>query len=57
MSLTYWGLSLFSTELSDDKMTGFFLSGFIEIPGAAIAFIMIVSNPTFTYFISVVFFS
>ncbi|CAJ0939843.1 unnamed protein product, partial [Mesorhabditis belari] len=32
MSGTYWALSLFSTELSDEKMTGFFLSGFVELP-------------------------
>ncbi|CAJ0578618.1 unnamed protein product, partial [Mesorhabditis spiculigera] len=32
MNATYWGLSLFSTDLSENKMTGFFLSGLIELP-------------------------
>ncbi|VDO48450.1 unnamed protein product [Haemonchus placei] len=37
MNGTYWALSLFSTEPSQDKMTGFFLSGFVEIPAGLIA--------------------
>ncbi|EYC23271.1 hypothetical protein Y032_0015g2566 [Ancylostoma ceylanicum] len=37
MNGTYWALSLFSTELSEDKMTGFFLSGLVEIPAGLLA--------------------
>ncbi|GMR33597.1 hypothetical protein PMAYCL1PPCAC_03792, partial [Pristionchus mayeri] len=41
MNLTYWALSLFSTELSDHKMTGFFLSGIIEFPSAIMAVVLL----------------
>ncbi|KAF8355152.1 hypothetical protein PRIPAC_96775, partial [Pristionchus pacificus] len=41
MNLTYWALSLFSTELSEHKMTGFFLSGIIEFPSAILAVILL----------------
>ncbi|KAK6050302.1 hypothetical protein COOONC_12193 [Cooperia oncophora] len=43
MNGTYWALSLFSTELSEDKMTGFFLSGLVEIPAGLIAIALLVS--------------
>ncbi|KAK5984022.1 hypothetical protein GCK32_003950 [Trichostrongylus colubriformis] len=43
MNGTYWALSLFSTELSEDKMTGFFLSGIVEIPAGLIAIALLVS--------------
>ncbi|XGW04620.1 hypothetical protein V3C99_015648 [Haemonchus contortus] len=42
MNGTYWALSLFSTELSEDKMTGFFLSGIVEIPAGLIAIALLV---------------
>ncbi|KAK5967982.1 MFS domain-containing protein [Trichostrongylus colubriformis] len=42
MNGTYWALSLFSTELSKDKMTGFFLSGVVEIPAGLIASALLV---------------
>ncbi|ETN77850.1 transporter, major facilitator family protein [Necator americanus] len=42
MNGTYWALSLFSTELSADKMTGFFLSGIVEIPAGLIAIVLLV---------------
>ncbi|GMT07904.1 hypothetical protein PENTCL1PPCAC_30078, partial [Pristionchus entomophagus] len=41
MNLTYWALSLFSTELSEHKMTGFFLSGIIEFPAAILAVLLL----------------
>ncbi|GMR60282.1 hypothetical protein PMAYCL1PPCAC_30477, partial [Pristionchus mayeri] len=41
MNLTYWALSLFSTELSEHKMTGFFLSGIIEFPSAILAVVLL----------------
>ncbi|GMT35319.1 hypothetical protein PFISCL1PPCAC_26616, partial [Pristionchus fissidentatus] len=41
MNLTYWALSLFSTELSAHKMTGFFLSGIIEFPAAIFAVVLL----------------
>ncbi|PAV61884.1 hypothetical protein WR25_22809 [Diploscapter pachys] len=37
MNATYWALSLFSTDLSENKMLGFFLSGIVEFPAAIIA--------------------
>ncbi|CAJ0589535.1 unnamed protein product [Cylicocyclus nassatus] len=48
MNGTYWALSLFSTELSEDKMTGFFLSGIVEIPAglAAIALLIYLDRKT-----------
>ncbi|CAD6197250.1 unnamed protein product [Caenorhabditis auriculariae] len=39
---TYWALSLFSTELSEDKWTGFFLSGLVEIPAALLSVYLLV---------------
>ncbi|KHJ91922.1 hypothetical protein OESDEN_08199 [Oesophagostomum dentatum] len=43
MNGTYWALSLFSTELSEDKMTGFFLSGIVEIPAGVAAIGLLVT--------------
>jgi hypothetical protein len=37
MNLCYWGLSLFSTDLSDDNFTGYMLSGAIELPSGLVA--------------------
>uniref|UniRef100_A0A1I7X1U4 MFS domain-containing protein n=1 Tax=Heterorhabditis bacteriophora TaxID=37862 RepID=A0A1I7X1U4_HETBA len=42
MNGTYWALSLFSTELSEDKMTGFFLSGIVELPAGLLAIALLV---------------
>lgn len=42
MNGTYWALSLFSTELSEDKMTGFFLSGLVEIPAGFISIALLI---------------
>ncbi|WKY13301.1 hypothetical protein Q1695_004260 [Nippostrongylus brasiliensis] len=42
MNGTYWALSLFSTELSEDKMTGFFLSGIVEIPAGLISIALLI---------------
>lgn len=38
MNLVYWGLSLFSTDLSENQLTGFFLSGLVEIPAGLLSF-------------------
>ncbi|CAD6186664.1 unnamed protein product [Caenorhabditis auriculariae] len=37
MNGTYWALSLFSTELSDDGITGYFLSGIVELPAGLLS--------------------
>ncbi|VDM56465.1 unnamed protein product [Angiostrongylus costaricensis] len=42
MNGTYWALSLFSTELSDDKMTGFFLSGLVELPAGLVSIVLLI---------------
>ena len=44
MNATYWALSLFSTDLSENKMLGFFLSGIVEFPAAIIALFAMVSE-------------
>ncbi|MFH4984681.1 hypothetical protein AB6A40_011390 [Gnathostoma spinigerum] len=44
MNIVYWGLALFSTTLSEDGFTGFFLSALIEIPAA------VVTVPLLKYF-------
>uniref|UniRef100_A0A914S5A6 Major facilitator superfamily (MFS) profile domain-containing protein n=1 Tax=Parascaris equorum TaxID=6256 RepID=A0A914S5A6_PAREQ len=42
MNATYWGLALFSTKLSDDSYTGYFLSGLIEIPAGLLSIPLLV---------------
>uniref|UniRef100_F1KZU3 Transporter n=1 Tax=Ascaris suum TaxID=6253 RepID=F1KZU3_ASCSU len=42
MNATYWGLALFSTKLSDDSYTGYFLSGLIEIPAGLLCIPLLV---------------
>ncbi|CAJ0589536.1 unnamed protein product [Cylicocyclus nassatus] len=42
MNGVYWALSLFSTELSEDKMTGFFLSGIVEVPATIVAIALLI---------------
>jgi hypothetical protein len=37
MNFSYWGLSLFSTELSDDNFTGYMLSGSVELPAGLLS--------------------
>lgn len=37
MNFTYWALSLFSVDLHEDQMTGYFLSGLVEIPAGFIS--------------------
>lgn len=41
MNLTYWNLSLFSVDLVEEKMLGYFLSGIVEIPAGIIAIILL----------------
>ncbi|TKR86431.1 hypothetical protein L596_011024 [Steinernema carpocapsae] len=37
MNAVYWGLSLFSSDLSEDEMSGYLLSGFVELPAGIFA--------------------
>lgn len=37
MNFTYWALSLFSVDLHEDEMTGYFLSGIVELPAGFIS--------------------
>ncbi|VDM93179.1 unnamed protein product, partial [Litomosoides sigmodontis] len=41
MNITYWAMALLSTTLSDDSFTGYFLSGFIELPGGLLAVLLL----------------
>uniref|UniRef100_A0A0R3RLH2 MFS domain-containing protein n=1 Tax=Elaeophora elaphi TaxID=1147741 RepID=A0A0R3RLH2_9BILA len=41
MNVTYWAMVLLSTKLSDDTFTGYFLSGFIELPGGLLAAVLL----------------
>lgn len=41
MSVSYWAMALFSTTLSEDSFTGYFLSGFIELPGGLVAALLL----------------
>lgn len=54
MSGTYWALSLYSTELSDDgSKAGYFWSGFVELPAGLISvFFLIHWKRKFVSFIS-----
>lgn len=42
MNIAYWGLALLSTQLSEDSYTGYFLSGFCEIPAGLLAVALMV---------------
>lgn len=42
LNMSYLGLALLSTQLSEDGYTGYFLSGFIEIPGGLIAVALLI---------------
>lgn len=37
MNLVYWALSLFSVDLHENEMIGYFLSGFVELPAGFIS--------------------
>lgn len=37
MNGTYWTLSLFSVELHENEMVGYFLSGFVELPAGIVS--------------------
>jgi hypothetical protein len=37
MNLAYWALSLFSVDLHENEMVGYFLSGFVELPAGFIS--------------------
>ena len=41
MNFTYWALSFFSTDFHENKMVGYFLSGFVELPAAGTVFLLI----------------
>ncbi|EFO28152.2 hypothetical protein LOAG_00332 [Loa loa] len=41
MNISYWAMALLSTTLSDDSFTGYFLSGFIELPGGLLAVMLL----------------
>lgn len=41
MTITYWAMALLSTTLSEDSFTGYFLSGFIELPGGLLAVLLL----------------
>ncbi|KAM3723890.1 putative transporter [Dirofilaria immitis] len=41
MNMSYWGMALLSTTLSEDSYTGYFLSGFIELPGGLLAVLLL----------------
>ncbi|CAI5453269.1 unnamed protein product [Caenorhabditis angaria] len=54
MNGTYWGLSLFSTELSsDNEMLGYFLSGAVEVPAGFLSvYLLLVLDRKTVSFIS-----
>ncbi|KAI1722884.1 sugar transporter domain-containing protein [Ditylenchus destructor] len=41
MNATYWALSLFSVDLHEDEMVGYFLSGAVEIPAGFLAIVLL----------------
>uniref|UniRef100_A0AC35UI95 MFS domain-containing protein n=1 Tax=Rhabditophanes sp. KR3021 TaxID=114890 RepID=A0AC35UI95_9BILA len=41
LNFSYWALSLYSTELHENKYTGYFLSGLIELPGGLLAIVLL----------------
>uniref|UniRef100_A0A8R1Y3Y6 MFS domain-containing protein n=1 Tax=Onchocerca volvulus TaxID=6282 RepID=A0A8R1Y3Y6_ONCVO len=41
MNISYWGMALLSTTLSEDSYTGYFLSGLIELPGGLLAVVFL----------------
>uniref|UniRef100_A0A8R1HG27 MFS domain-containing protein n=2 Tax=Caenorhabditis japonica TaxID=281687 RepID=A0A8R1HG27_CAEJA len=43
MSGTYWALSLYSHELSDDGKTGYFLSGLVELPAGFFSVFLLIA--------------
>ncbi|CCH63938.1 Major facilitator superfamily (MFS) profile domain-containing protein [Caenorhabditis elegans] len=43
MSGTYWALSLYSTELSEDETTGYFLSGLVELPAGFLSVFLLIA--------------
>lgn len=56
MSLTYWALSLYSTELSEDETTGYFLSGLVELPAGFLSvFLLLAFKRKTVSFLSLVF--
>ncbi|CAB3397850.1 unnamed protein product [Caenorhabditis bovis] len=42
MNGTYWALSLFSVDLSEDEHLGYFLSGLIELPAGGLSVILLI---------------
>uniref|UniRef100_A0A7E4ZXI3 MFS domain-containing protein n=1 Tax=Panagrellus redivivus TaxID=6233 RepID=A0A7E4ZXI3_PANRE len=40
MNFTYWALSLYSVDLHENKMVGYFLSGFVELPAGLAIFLL-----------------
>lgn len=40
MNFIYWAISFFSTDLHENKMIGYFLSGFVELPAAGTIFLL-----------------
>uniref|UniRef100_A0A0N5C128 MFS domain-containing protein n=1 Tax=Strongyloides papillosus TaxID=174720 RepID=A0A0N5C128_STREA len=45
LNLTYWAISLYSTELSEDPYKGYFLSGLVELPGGILAYFLLKKYP------------
>uniref|UniRef100_A0A183CWH1 MFS domain-containing protein n=1 Tax=Gongylonema pulchrum TaxID=637853 RepID=A0A183CWH1_9BILA len=41
MNISYWGMALLSTTLSEDSYTGYFLSGFTELPAGLLAVLLL----------------
>lgn len=41
MNFTYWALSLFSVELHEDQMVGYFLSGAVELPAGLVSIFLL----------------
>lgn len=43
MNFSYLAMALLSASLSDDNFTGYFLSGFIELPGGLLAVLLLLN--------------